>query len=97
MNNLKRNLLTITAFCLLSAVIHPAIELVTVPKKESVQLTIYNSADITMVRESRTLTFKKGLNTLQYSWAGTLIDPTSLRLRFLSNKSKLEDSVARLS
>ncbi len=65
------------------------IELVTVPKSQSVQLTIYNSADITMVRESRELTFKRGMNTLQFSWAGTLIDPTSLRITFLNEKSKL--------
>lgn len=65
------------------------IELVTVPKSQSVQLTIYNSADITMVKESRELTFKRGLNTIQFSWAGTLIDPTSLRLTFLTHKEKL--------
>ena len=66
-----------------------AIELVTVPKSHSVQLTIYNSADITMVKESRELTFKPGKNTIQFSWAGTLIDPTSLRLTFLTQKNKL--------
>lgn len=67
-----------------------AIDLVTVPKKDEVQLTIYNSADITMVRESRTLTFKKGHNTIQFAWKGTLIDPTSLRMRFLSHKTDLD-------
>jgi len=65
------------------------IELVTVPKSQAVQLTIYNSADITMVKESRELTFKPGLNTIQFSWAGTLIDPTSLRLTFLDHKGQL--------
>lgn len=69
--------------------VHATIELVTVPKSQAVQLTIYNSADITMVKESRELTFKPGLNTIQFSWAGTLIDPTSLRLTFLSSKDKL--------
>jgi hypothetical protein len=63
-----------------------SIELVTVPKSQAVQLTIYNSADITMVKESRELTFKPGLNTIQFSWAGTLIDPTSLRLTFLEQQ-----------
>ncbi len=65
------------------------IELVTVPKSQAVQLTIYNSADLTMVKESRELTFKPGVNTIQFSWAGTLIDPTSLRLTFLNHKDKL--------
>lgn len=77
------------AVFLIATQIHAHIELVTVPKSQSVQLTIYNSADITMVKESRELTFKPGLNTIQFSWAGTLIDPTSLRLTFLSQKARL--------
>lgn len=76
-------------FCLTLAPIAAHIELVTVPQSQSVQLTIYNSADITMVKESRVLTFKPGMNTIQFSWAGTLIDPTSLRLTFLTEKGKL--------
>lgn len=83
-----RSALWITAL-VVSTQLGAHIELVTVPKSQSVQLTIYNSADITMVKESRELTFKPGINTIQFSWAGTLIDPTSLRLTFLSQKSKL--------
>lgn len=75
--------------CLSIAPVTAHIELVTVPKSQAVQLTIYNSADITMVKESRELTFKPGLNTIQFSWAGTLIDPTSLRLTFLDHKGQL--------
>ncbi|MAE66993.1 MAG: hypothetical protein CMJ18_22260 [Phycisphaeraceae bacterium] len=56
------------------------IELVTLPRRESVQLTIYNSADLTLVRERRLLTMNPGWNWLQFSWANTLIDPTSLSL-----------------
>lgn len=74
---------------LFASKLHSTIELVTVPKSQAVELTIYNSADITMVKESRELTFKPGLNTIQFSWAGTLIDPTSLRLAFLTHKDKL--------
>jgi hypothetical protein len=54
------------------------IDLVTLPTRNTVQLTIYNSADMTLVRESRALTLKDGENKLQFSWANTLIDPTSL-------------------
>ena len=39
-------------------------DLVTLPARDAVQLTIYNSADLTMVRETRFLTFRKGLNKL---------------------------------
>ena len=65
------------------------VDLSTVPRRDSVQLTIYNSEDITLVRETRSVTFKKGLNPLQFSWANTLIDPSSAELRFLSNPDKL--------
>ena len=53
------------------------------------QLTIYNSEDLTLVRETRKVTFKPGLNPLQFSWANTLIDPTSVELRFLTHGEKL--------
>src|SRR6266481_4153359 len=65
------------------------VDLSTVPKRNSVQLTIYNSEDLTLVRETRKVTFKKGANPLQFSWANTLIDPTSVELRFLTNGDKL--------
>ena len=65
-------------------------DLSTVPKRNTVQLTIYNSEDLTLVRETRAVTFKKGANPLQFSWANTLIDPTSVQLRFVSNADKLE-------
>ena len=67
-----------------------AIELVTLPRRENVQLTIYNSADLTLVRERRNLTLKKGWNWLQFMWANTLIDPTSLVLEPLEQKDKVE-------
>jgi hypothetical protein len=66
------------------------VDLSTVPKRDSVQLTIYNSEDLTLVRETRTVTFKKGANPLQFSWANTLIDPTSVELKFLTSADKLD-------
>src|SRR6187401_1855083 len=66
------------------------IDLSTVPSRDTVQLTIYNSEDITLVRETRKVTFKKGANPLQFSWANTLIDPTSVELKFLTQADKLE-------
>jgi hypothetical protein len=66
------------------------VDLSTVPKRDTVQLTIYNSEDLTLVRETRTITFKQGANPLQFSWANTLIDPTSVELKFLSNAEQLE-------
>ncbi len=66
------------------------VDLSTVPSRNTVQLTIYNSEDITLVRETRAVTFKKGLNPLQFSWANTLIDSTSVELSFLTHAEKLE-------
>ncbi len=66
------------------------VDLSTLPARASVQLTIYNSADLTLVRETRRASFKPGKNLLQFSWSGTRIDPTSVELRFLSHQSEIE-------
>ena len=42
------------------------VDLVILPKRDTAQLTIYNSADLTLVREGRALTLKKGQNRLQF-------------------------------
>ena len=90
MSNL-RLILAIALFALCSAPLRAEnVDLSTVPARSTVQLTIYNSEDITLVRETRAVTFKKGLNPLQFSWANTLIDPSSVELKFLTNADKLE-------
>ncbi len=66
------------------------IDLSTVPPREAVQLTIYNTEDLTLVRDTRTVSVRKGLNPLQFSWANTLIDPTSVTLRFVTQADQLE-------
>ena len=77
--------------CLLTAIVQAEnIDLSTVPERDTVQLTIYNSEDITLVRETRKVTFKTGVNPLQFSWANTLIDPSSVELKFLSHPDKLD-------
>jgi hypothetical protein len=72
--------LILIVILLMAAVVEAKIDLVTLPPRNTVQLTIYNSADMTLVRESRALTLKQGRNSLQFSWVNTLIDPTSLEL-----------------
>ena len=60
-----------------------AIELVTLPRRDHVQVTIYNEEDLTLVRERRQLTLKRGWNWLQFMWANTKIAmvtrPSSVR------------------
>jgi len=66
------------------------VDLVSLPARDDVQLTIYNSADLTLVRENRLLTLKEGLNELQFSWANTLIDPTSLEMWPKADAGKID-------
>jgi hypothetical protein len=66
------------------------INVVTLPGRDTVQLTIYNSADLTLVKETRFLTFRKGMNKLEFSWANTLIDPTSVEFRALTHADQVE-------
>ncbi|MHC4742477.1 MAG: LamG-like jellyroll fold domain-containing protein [Planctomycetota bacterium] len=66
------------------------VDLAALPTRDTVRLTIYNSADLTLIRESRALTVKEGLNKLQFSWANTLIDPTSLEMLPQADADKID-------
>src|SRR5437667_7649083 len=77
--------LTLLTLATLPTLLHARINVVTLPGRDTVQLTIYNSADLTLVKETRTLTFRKGMNKLEFSWANTLIDPTSVEFRPLTH------------
>lgn len=66
------------------------IDLVTLSDRSSVQTTIYNHADLTLVRDKRVLSFVAGINRLQFSWANTKIDPTSLGLEIKNQADKIE-------
>ena len=82
---IKQVLLFWLVFLLPLSVMAKNIDLSTLPSRDSVQLTIYNSEDLTLVRETRQISIKKGNNRLQFSWANTRIDPTSVQLEFLSH------------
>src|SRR4026208_1026133 len=86
------NLRSITLFLLLFTcqAAFARINVVTLPNRDTVQLTIYNSVDLTLVKETRHLTFRKGLNRLEFSWANTLIDPTSVEFRALTHGDEIE-------
>ena len=75
---------------MLTTISNARISVVTVPEKDESQITIYNSVDLTLVREKRTLSFKKGMNKIDFSWAGTLIDPTSLFFTVPGKEEKIE-------
>ena len=86
---MKRYMLLILAAAVVQSAL-AKVDLTTLPSRDTVQLTIYNSADLTLVRESRSLTVKQGLNKLQFSWENTLIDPTSLEMLAKANADKID-------
>ena len=87
---MKRIILALLIIVVTSSFSYAKVDLVTLPSRDTVQLTIYNSADMTLVRESRALTLKDGKNSLQFSWANTLIDPTSLEMLPKVNADKID-------
>ncbi len=90
MKRLNTTLLSALALAAASAASGQNIDVSTLPGRDTVQLTIYNSQDLTLVRETRRITFRKGMNPLQFSWANTLIDPTSVEIRFRSHGDALD-------
>ncbi|HUT28742.1 MAG TPA: DUF4139 domain-containing protein [Sedimentisphaerales bacterium] len=86
---MKRTLILLI-IAVMAGVGNAKVDLVTLPSRDAVQLTIYNSADLTLVRESRALTVKEGENALQFSWENTLIDPTSLEMLPKANADKID-------
>ncbi len=91
---MKHFIILLLIIAIVAGTTHAKVDLVTLPSRDTVQLTIYNSADMTLVRESRALTLKNGKNKLQFSWANTLIDPTSLEMLPKANADKI--SIAEL-
>jgi len=87
---MKHIIFTLLIIAVMAGASQAKVDLVTLPSRDTVQLTIYNSADMTLVRESRALTLKGGENKLQFSWANTLIDPTSLEMLPKANADKID-------
>jgi len=84
-----KNILILSLLLFCTTQVQAKIDLVTLPTRDKVQLTVYNPTDLTLVREQRTLTLAEGINRLEFSWAGTLIDPTSVRLEAPKHADKV--------
>ena len=87
---MKHRVVLLLIIFAIAGIVQAKVDLVTLPSRDTVQITIYNSADLTLVRESRALTLKNGQNKLQFSWANTLIDPTSLEMLPKTDADKID-------
>ncbi len=67
-------------FILCGAPAAAGIDLATVSPPREVQLTVYQPADLCLVREIRDQPVRKGMNRFQITWTGNLLDPTSIEL-----------------
>ena len=61
------------------------VQLVTMPDRAAVELTIYGGVDLTFAKEQRNITLRQGVDLIQFGWAGTRIDPTSAHLVSVSD------------
>src|SRR3972149_4898802 len=75
-----RHLCILLAIASTAVAAYGKVDLVTLPPRDAVQVTIYNSADLTLVEESRAPAVKEGANALDFWGENTLIDPTSLEM-----------------
>jgi hypothetical protein len=87
-----KKIIVLIFVAVISGLVSAKVDLVTLPNRDTTQLTIYNSADLTLVRDGRSLTLKEGKNKLQFSWENTLIDPTSLSMQPKAFADKIEIS-----
>jgi len=66
-----------------------SINISTLPEPYSTVLTIYERGDFTLVQERYLINLKEGVNTLQFDWSGTLIDLSSVELKFLLHPDRV--------
>ncbi len=78
-------LLTVGILVILMRTVFAQVQVVTVPLRSTVQLTIYSDKDLTFTKEQRKITLRKGTNVIQFSWEGTLIDPTSIQIKAMEH------------
>jgi len=79
----------LSAVCLFGAVTaHARVKLVALPDRARVVVSLAHP-DATLVEEERILTLQKGVNRVDFSWAGVNIDPQSIQIRMLTPPDKV--------
>jgi len=72
------------------------VKLITLPVRERVEIQL-DHADVTLVEEERIVPLVKGTNVVDFSWANTSIDPSSLVFRVIGPESGSDFDVQVLS
>ena len=65
------------------------VDLTTVPERQAVEMVVYGNQDVTVVRDRRTIGFQQGINHIEFTWADTQIDPTSIKIRAVKDPDKI--------
>lgn len=74
--------LALAALGLLAPPVMGRIKLITLPKRERVEIQLDNP-NVTLVEEERVVPLLKGVNQVDFSWANTAIDKDSIQFRAL--------------
>lgn len=75
---------------MLCGVASSSVDIYTLSPRSSLSLTIYQTDGLSLVQEQYRVNFKEGDNLLQFSWAGTRIDPSSIHIDFLQHPEKIK-------
>jgi hypothetical protein len=87
MKTLKLSLVVLTSLLAVHTVAQARVKLVALPERARVVVSLSNP-QATLVEEERILTLQKGDNTVDFSWRGVNIDPSSIQMRFMSHPDK---------
>ena len=80
--------LLVCATLILTTSAHARVKLVALPERARVVVSL-SHPDATLVEEERILTLQKGVNKVDFSWAGVNIDASSIQVRMLGHPDKV--------
>ena len=84
----KTILIAVAGLALCAGRAQARVKLVALPERARVIVSLAHP-DATLVEEERVLTLQKGVNKVDFSWAGVNIDSTSIQVRMLSHPDKV--------
>lgn len=88
MNTTTKSTIVLLAILGIGSGAFARIKLVTLPERAATVIRLDNP-QATLIEEERVLTLQKGLNKVDFSWKGVLIDADSIRLRALDHPDKV--------